>query len=75
MQAGLCRVRAIGMNYGGLYSLSSTPPIVRYGSRPCKNADAETFRAIIEPGRLLRQIIAAAMAAFLNQYFVSVSEN
>ncbi len=45
----------------------------RCGSRLCKNADAETFHAIIGSGRQPRRIIVAAEANFLIQYFVSVS--
>ncbi len=45
----------------------------RCGSRLCKNADVETFRATIESGRQRGRIIVAAKASFLIQYFVSVS--
>jgi hypothetical protein len=42
----------------------------RFGSRLCKNADAESFCAIIESGAWLRRIIIAAKAKFRTQYFV-----
>jgi hypothetical protein len=40
----------------------------------CKNADAETFRATIEPGRWRGRIIIAVEVNFTNQYFVSVAK-
>jgi len=46
----------------------------RYGSRLCKNSDAETFRATIESGRQRGRIIIAAEANFMTQYFVSVAK-
>ena len=58
-------------NYGPHYKTKK----VRSGSRLCKNADAETFRATIESGKQRGRIIVAAKAKFMTQCFVSVSKN
>ena len=47
---------------------------VGYGSRLCKNSGAETFCAIIEPGKQRGRAIIASEANFMTPYFVSASK-